>query len=56
MIYSTHVDLDIAAPIILDLDPFAIPMMEWLIEHDDEDANQHLSLDMDQGRTTEAAI
>lgn len=33
VIYSTHTDLDIESPSILDLDEFAIPMIEWLAEH-----------------------
>ena len=56
VIYSTHVDLDIAAPTVLDLDQFAIPMMEWLVEQNDEEADENLSHDMNQGKTTEAAI
>ncbi|NIY75558.1 heme ABC exporter ATP-binding protein CcmA [Thalassospira sp. HF15] len=35
VIYSTHVDLDVKNPTILDLDDFAIPMVEWLAEQDD---------------------
>ncbi len=43
VVYSTHIDLDINAPAILDLDDFAIPMVEWLAEHSDqgEDERSH---------------
>lgn len=51
VIYSTHVDLDIRNPAILDLDEFAIPMIDWLAEQsdleddhvDDEAIPEHLS-------------
>ncbi|MFH1807059.1 MAG: heme ABC exporter ATP-binding protein CcmA [Pseudomonadota bacterium] len=36
VIYSTHIDLDIAGPQLLDLDEFAIPMMEWLADAPDD--------------------
>lgn len=36
VIYSTHIDLDVESPTVLDLDDFAIPMVEWLIDHDDQ--------------------
>ena len=35
VVYSTHIDLDVENPTILDLDDFAIPMVEWLAEQDD---------------------
>jgi heme exporter protein A len=35
VVYSTHVDLDIDTPTILDLDAFAVPMIEWLAAHGD---------------------
>jgi len=35
VIYSTHIDLDVEKPTVLDLDEFAIPMVEWLAEQDD---------------------
>lgn len=35
VIYSTHTDLDIDTPTVLDLDEYAIPMVEWLAEHSD---------------------
>jgi heme exporter protein A len=34
IVYSTHIDLDVENPTILDLDDFAIPMVEWLAEQD----------------------
>ncbi|WP_417825123.1 heme ABC exporter ATP-binding protein CcmA [Thalassospira lucentensis] len=34
VIYSTHIDLAVKEPVLLDLDEFAIPMMEWLKDHD----------------------
>lgn len=37
VIYSTHIDLAINHPITLDLDEFAIPMVEWLQDQDDQD-------------------
>ncbi|AUG55165.1 heme ABC exporter ATP-binding protein CcmA [Thalassospira marina] len=36
VVYSTHVDLDIASPRILNLDEFAIPMFDWLASDSDE--------------------
>ncbi|WP_114089340.1 heme ABC exporter ATP-binding protein CcmA [Thalassospira profundimaris] len=42
VVYSTHVDLEIAAPRILNLDEFAIPMFDWLRDEIGEDADaQH---------------
>lgn len=35
VVYSTHIELDVENPTILDLDDFAIPMVEWLAEQDD---------------------
>ena len=35
VIYSTHIDLDVENPTVLDLDNFAIPMIEWLAKQDD---------------------
>ncbi|MCC9620695.1 heme ABC exporter ATP-binding protein CcmA [Thalassospira sp. MA62] len=44
VIYSTHIDLDVAAPRILDLDEFAIPMTDWLAQDDtDWDEEDDLS-------------
>lgn len=37
VIYSTHIDLEVDNPVILDLDKFAIPMVEWLMEHSEFD-------------------
>jgi heme exporter protein A len=36
VVYSTHIDLDISAPVVVDLDEFALPMTEWLARQDDE--------------------
>ncbi len=43
VIYSTHIDLDVDAPTVLDLDEFAIPMVEWLIEHPEMDGSARIS-------------
>ncbi|HAY49763.1 MULTISPECIES: heme ABC exporter ATP-binding protein CcmA [Thalassospira] len=43
VIYSTHIDLDVDAPTVLDLDEFAIPMVEWLIEHPEMDGSAPIS-------------
>lgn len=40
VIYSTHIDLDVKNPTILDLDDFAVPMVEWLTEQDEMDDDQ----------------
>ncbi|WP_430474169.1 heme ABC exporter ATP-binding protein CcmA [Thalassospira lucentensis] len=40
VVYSTHIDLDIDTPTILDLDDFAIPMVEWLAEHSDQEEDE----------------
>jgi heme exporter protein A len=37
VIYSTHIDLEVDNPTVLDLDEFAIPMVEWLLEHPELD-------------------
>lgn len=40
VIYSTHVDLDVKNPTLLDLDDFAIPMVEWLADQDEIEYDQ----------------
>lgn len=56
VVYSTHVDLDIDAPSILDLDEFAIPMIEWLAEHGDDDLDDDDDHDLIRpSSSTEAA-
>ena len=59
VIYSTHIDLDVTSPTILDLDQFAIPMMEWLADQDDADetdTGDNHPFDIDQGKQTGATI
>jgi heme exporter protein A len=36
VVYSTHIDLDIAKPRSVDLDEFAMPMFDWLAEEDND--------------------
>ncbi|WP_083607780.1 heme ABC exporter ATP-binding protein CcmA [Thalassospira sp. TSL5-1] len=39
VVYSTHIDLDVQSPRILNLDEFAIPMFDWLADDAPEDAD-----------------
>ena len=50
VIYSTHIDLAVDDPVLLDLDEFAIPMVEWL---QDQDAHEQ-DLDPDHDLDTDA--
>ncbi|MDG4717585.1 MULTISPECIES: heme ABC exporter ATP-binding protein CcmA [Thalassospira] len=43
VIYSTHIDLEVDNPTVLDLDEFAIPMVEWLLEHPELDGTSPVS-------------
>ncbi len=52
VVYSTHIDLDVKSPRILNLDEFAIPMFDWLaddsaaeteVPHPDADADADIT-------------
>ncbi|MBX2831834.1 MAG: heme ABC exporter ATP-binding protein CcmA [Rhodospirillales bacterium] len=56
VIYSTHIDLDVKNPNILDLDDFAIPMVEWLTEHADLNDDTNDSANMQHSVSPQEAV